>query len=1024
MSERITILTTLRSPISRKVALWVLLSIIAIEAIILVPSYLRREGELLRQLEVVGRTAVVTAFTNLDTQEGGHKAEHAAEILTFANAVGVAVFEGDNKIIGLGVEPETEPGGMVRDKVFRKMSADGNSYNLGWNLRSHDNVHRTAFIRVDTRHVRQDLQSYVFRIFGLALIVSVFVTGATMMALWPIVLRPMLRLIAHFAVQEGHEISGDPNSTDAGRRDEIGDLYRAFQSLVDRVSLALQTSRSARDDLEREVAERTQELKTLNDQLTEQITAAHLAEARFRTFTHSASDWYWEMDKDLRFSYFSSDFTRSTGMTPDLMLGRTRQETGIPNVDPETWEKHLGQLARHEPFRDFIHPREVEGLTNWLTISGEPVFGDDGEFQGYRGVGADITERVRREDNVRQIEGQLRAFIDHSPSAIMVKDLEGRCLVANKTWHQWFNPDDRDITGEVVWHFYPDAHAADIRKQDEDVIASKQSVEREIETMLPDGRVLSTYMQKFPLLDASGKIVAIGGMNTDVTELRSASDRYRDLIEMSPDAIFIHRDGFVVYANNRANELYEANLPGGLVGQKGFDLVHPDFREQAIARREEMVNRNSFLPAVEMVHVTQAGNSIEVEVTGRELIFEGLPSVLIYAREIGSRKELQSRLAHAQKMEAVGHLTGGIAHDFNNLLAVMVGNAEVLEHEVSGNEDAEVLIDGIISAVMRGSALTNRLLAFSRQQSLNPVAADVSKLVDGLEDMLRRTLGEIIDLRVVQADDLWLATTDPHQLENALLNLAINARDAMPGGGMLTVEAINVTLDATYAAQQEEVTPGDYIEVAVSDTGTGMTAEVLEKVFDPFFTTKDVGKGSGLGLSMVYGYAKQSSGHVTVYSEIGQGTTVKLYLPRSMESADSQSDKIEEPNPLRGSERILVVEDDPGVREVSVGILQGHGYDVVEAEDGAQAINCLETHSTFDMLFTDVVLPGGMNGVEIAEHAVVIQPGIKVLFTTGYAENAVAHRGKLESGATLVNKPYRRAELLDKVRAMLDNEIA
>ena len=1024
MSERITILTTLRSPISRKVALWVLLSIIAIEAVILVPSYLRREGELLRQLEVVGRTAVVTAFTNLDQQEGGHKAEHASEILTFANAVGLAVFEGDTKIIGLGVEPETDVKGMANVEVFRRMSADGSSYNLGWKLHAHDNVLRTAFIRVDTRYVKQDLQDYVFRIIGLALIISFFVTGVTMMALWPIVLRPMLKLIAHFTEHEGHEPSGELSSTDAARRDEIGDLNRAFQSLVDRVSMALQASHSARDDLERQVAERTQELETLNHQLTEQITVAHLAESRFRSFTQSAADWYWEMDKDLKFSFFSDDFTKSTGMLPEQLLGKTRQETGIPNVDPATWQDYLERLDRHEPFRNFTHPREVDGETSWLSISGEPVFDDDGEFMGYCGTGADITARVRSEESVRQIEGQLRAFIDHSPSAIMIKDLEGHCLVANKTWHQWFNPDDLDISGKEVWQYYPDVHAADIRKQDEDVIASKQSVEREIKTTLPDGRVLATYMQKFPLLDAAGKIVAIGGMNTDVTELRSASDRYRDLIEMSPDAIFILRDGIVVYSNDRANELYEANLPGGLVGQTGFELVHPDSRALAIERREQMVNRNSFLPAIELVHVTLDGKSIEVEVTGRELIFEGLPSVLIYAREIGTRKELQSRLAHAQKMEAVGHLTGGIAHDFNNLLAVMVGNAEVLEHEVGENEDAKVLIDGIISAVLRGSALTNRLLAFSRQQSLNPVAADVSKLVDGLEDMLRRTLGETIDLRVVLADDLWLATTDPHQLENALLNLAINARDAMPTGGMLTVEAVNVTLDETYAAQQEEVSPGDYIEVAVSDTGTGMTPEILEKVFDPFFTTKDVGKGSGLGLSMVYGYAKQSSGHVTIYSEIGQGTTIKIYLPRSLETSDQQPEKVEEAKPVRGSERILVVEDDPGVREVSVGILQGQGYEVVEAEDGAQAIGCLQNHTAFDMLFTDVVLPGGMNGVEIAEQAVLIQPGIKVLFTTGYAENAVAHRGKLQPGSTLVNKPYRRAELLDKVRAMLDSDVA
>jgi CheY-like chemotaxis protein len=318
--------------------------------------------------------------------------------------------------------------------------------------------------------------------------------------------------------------------------------------------------------------------------------------------------------------------------------------------------------------------------------------------------------------------------------------------------------------------------------------------------------------------------------------------------------------------------------------------------------------------------------------------------------------------------------------------------------------------------------LTGRLLAFSRKTTLSPVTTGVSELIGGVHDMLQRTLGETVELKVEGPPDLWPATIDPHQFELALVNLAINAKDAMPRGGTMTIETANVTLDKTFAEQHEEVIPGDYVEVAVSDTGTGMPHEVLEKVFEPFFTTKEVGEGSGLGLSMVYGFAKQSKGQITVNSEVDHGTTIKLYMPRSQEEAGESDTKDDTQEYARGSERILVVEDDPNVRKGPVKILRDQGYEVVEAGNGEEAINHLKTGQSFDLLFTDVVLPGGMTGVEIAEEAKRRQPGIKVLYATGYAENAVVHNGHLDPGVILVNKPYRRAELLGKVRAVLDSE--
>lgn len=392
-------------------------------------------------------------------------------------------------------------------------------------------------------------------------------------------------------------------------------------------------------------------------------------------------------------------------------------------------------------------------------------------------------------------------------------------------------------------------------------------------------------------------------------------------------------------------------------------------------------------------------------------------------QEIAERKRVEEHLLRSQRMEAVGQLTGGIAHDFNNMLAVMLGNVEILELMVKQDPAAQKKINILFKTIDRAASLTHRLLAFSRRQPLTSRQTNIKALIADLEEMLHRTLGETITLNIKVSADLWRAMIDGAQLDHALLNLALNAKDAMPQGGYLTIEAVNTTLDEAYARQQEEVTPGDYIKISVSDSGQGITPEVLEKVFEPFYTTKGVGEGSGLGLSMVYGFVKQSGGHTTIYSEVGHGTTVKLYLPQSSASTAIETVNTEPLEFANGSARILVVEDDPNVLEVSAGILHAQGYEIVEAGDSKEALQYLkDDDQTFDLLFTDVVLPGGMNGVEIAAEAFRLQPGIKVLYTSGYAETAVIHSNKLSEGEALVNKPYRRAELLEKVQTILDGK--
>ena len=394
-------------------------------------------------------------------------------------------------------------------------------------------------------------------------------------------------------------------------------------------------------------------------------------------------------------------------------------------------------------------------------------------------------------------------------------------------------------------------------------------------------------------------------------------------------------------------------------------------------------------------------------------------------RDLTERRAADERSRQAQKMEAIGQLTGGVAHDFNNLLTIIIGNLEALQrNSQSADPDLRRIqrsVENAMQGARRAETLTQRLLAFSRQQPLDPKPVDIGRLVTGMSDLLRRTLGEKTTIETVLGGGMWLAHVDPNQLELAILNLIVNSRDAMPNGGKVTIETANVYLDDTYAAAQAEVIPGQYIMVAVTDSGTGMTPEVKAKAFDPFFTTKDVGHGTGLGLSQVYGFAKQSRGHVKIYSELGEGTTIKLYLPR-VHSAPTAMESETTSLPVRGSENetILVVEDDPGVRSYSGEALAELGYKVIEADNARAGLALLDSHPEIDVLFTDIGLPGGMNGRQLAEEALRRRPDLRVLFTTGYARNAIIHDGRLDPGVELITKPFTQAKLAAKLRDIID----
>ncbi|MHB8763194.1 MAG: response regulator [Deferrisomatales bacterium] len=520
--------------------------------------------------------------------------------------------------------------------------------------------------------------------------------------------------------------------------------------------------------------------------------------------------------------------------------------------------------------------------------------------------------------------------------------------------------------------------------------------------------------------------VRLAVAHEEVTERRLAREalaeseaRYRSLVDLSPDAVLTRTRGRIAFANPAAVRLLGAAGPADLVGQPVQRFIHPGDREalrSRVARTEDL--GRSFHGEEQRV-VGLDGETRTVEASGVSFAQGGEPGALVVLRDVSERKKLEAQLRQAQKMEAVGRLAGGVAHDFNNLLQVILGSAEIaLDGAEPDGPLAKRLVD-VRRAAERAADLTRQLLAFSRKQIVEPVVLDLNAVVRETEKMLRRLIGEDVDLAARLAPDLAPVRADPGQVEQILMNLAINARDAMPGGGRLTLETANVVLDEAYAREHPSVTPGPHVLLAVSDTGTGMGPEVLAHVFEPFFTTKERGKGTGLGLATVYGIVKQAGGHVWVYSEPGHGTAFKVYFPRAEGRAETRALPVDEA-PLLGSETVLVVEDEAVVRDLVRCILTGRGYRVVDAPNPAEALGiCRSMPEPVHLLLTDVVMPG-MGGRQLAERLAAERPGLKVLYMSGYLDNAIVHHGVLDPGVHFLQKPFTPLALARKVRQVLD----
>jgi PAS domain S-box-containing protein len=543
----------------------------------------------------------------------------------------------------------------------------------------------------------------------------------------------------------------------------------------------------------------------------------------------------------------------------------------------------------------------------------------------------------------------------------------------------------------------------------------------------PDGTVHGIFVDGFDITERVVAEEALQQLNDTLEQQIAERTRERDrLWRNSQDLLVVINEAGIFQAANPAWTAILGWKAEEVVGRMHLDFVHPDDRGSSQVAFESALRRE--FPSVECrcLHKDGGWRWIAWVASSEEnLVYASGRHVTAQKQAEAQLAAAQSALRQSQKMDAIGQLTGGIAHDFNNMLAIVIGSLELAKRKLlRGEADVAKNLENAHEGATRAATLTQRLLAFSRQSSLAPKVLVASALVALMSDLLHRTLGDHIALETLLADGLWPAHVDANQLESAIINLAVNARDAMPGGGRLTIETGNAVLDDRYAAIDAGIPVGDYVMIAVSDVGHGMAADILDKVFDPFFTTKPVGQGTGLGLSMVYGFAKQSGGHVRIRSQVGQGTTVSIYLPRYLGPMDGTHAEIRPvaiPMAASPGEAVLVVEDEEKVREMSVEALRDLGYTVHAAGSGEEAIQLFDTLSRVDILFTDIMM-AGMNGRQLANVLLLQQPKLKILYTTGYAHDSIIHDGASDAGILVLAKPFSVADLAIKLRTVLDDD--
>jgi two-component system, cell cycle sensor histidine kinase and response regulator CckA len=726
---------------------------------------------------------------------------------------------------------------------------------------------------------------------------------------------------------------------------------------------------------------------------------------------------------DRRYVEVNEGFARLTGYTAEEVIGKTPSEVGVWSDDPSHIEI-LEKLIREGGVRDVEFDfRTKGGEHRHGTVSAALLtLGTDSYMLS---ISRDITERKKVEERL----SQLAAIVESSFDAIIGKTLDGTIVTWNAGAEAVYGYSAAEALGKSIAMLAPAEPRCEVDQRLDRLARGEKIDHRETTRVRKDGRKIIVAVTLSPIRSASGKIVGASAISRDITErrrveqdLRRSEARFASLVQDAPYGIYrVTLDGQFLQVNpalvrmlgyQSEAELLERNIQTDVYAEA-------EFRKERI---EEYWDHEDFRD-LEAHWKRKNGEPIIVRLSGRPVERSGgeLAYFEVFAEDITERRSLERQLLQSQKMDAIGRLAGGIAHDFNNLLGVILGQTELLQGELGSNPSVHRRAEAIDQSARRAAELTKQLLAFSRQQLIEPRVVDTNAIVQDVEKLLKRLIGEDVQLTIHLQPNAGNIKVDPSQLEQILMNLAVNARDAMPDGGKLILETAFVELDETYARQHLGAKAGDFVLIAVSDTGTGMDSQTMARIFEPFFTTKPEGRGTGLGLSTVYGIVKQNNGYVMAYSEEGHGTTFRIYFPSVRGTPELRVQKSDPGEFAKGSETILLVEDEASLRELAREILEANGYKVIEAERGESAIRLVEqSYTPIHLLLTDVVMPG-MGGKQLATRLLELRPGLRVLYMSGYTDDVINNRGVLREDTLLLPKPFTRAALLRRVREALDS---
>ncbi len=763
--------------------------------------------------------------------------------------------------------------------------------------------------------------------------------------------------------------------------------------------------------------------------------ALDASERQSRTLIETMGDGLTMIDPEHRVTYANEAFAEMVGYRLDELVGVPLEQLYAPSSQERLAEQLArrfaeGVSAEYEATLLSRDGREIPVLTHATTLRD-----DAGEIVGALAVIKDITQRARAEARVRESEERLRAVFDASPDGVVALTADGRIIDCNASIVGALGArSTEDLIGKAAIDFIaPD--------QREDAVARLREVLRvgaarslEYDVVSLDGERFPVEVSANAISDEEGNPVGVVLALQDISARRASEHEVQQLNQFRHSIIdqaniWLHvldRDLNTIVWNPAAAEMTGVSPEEALHSHFTWEVMYPDpnEREAMLGTAREIIEEGRVLENHETIICTRSGGTRSISWNARRLLDAGGEPIglLATARDVTEHKQLETQLRQAVKMEAIGRLAGGIAHDFNNMLTAILGNVQLISMRMDESDDNQRLLGEIRVAARRSADLTRQLLAFSRKQAMVPVALDLNAVIERIEPMLQRMIGE--DISVLTNFDPYLGLTmaDPSQTDQVLMNLVVNARDAMPDGGILTIETANAVLDESYAAGYADLQPGRYVMLSVSDTGIGMDRETQERIFEPFFTTKPEDRGTGLGLATVYGIVSQSGGHIYVYSEPGEGTVFKVYLPLLESGEAADLDERAGSEDLTGRETILLVEDEDIVRDLIATVLRRHGHSVLTAPDADEALEIAAGYDgQIDIMVTDVVMPGD-SGPELARAMAQIRPEMPVLFISGYAENMVARQGVLQEGVHYLQKPFDPEKLLRKIRAVLSGE--